>query len=125
MLTLSFGFKKPESGDTGSVVFPALEGNIQQLNDHDHDGSNSSKISSSSVTPLFVDLVAGSWVSESNGLYSQTVTLPGALSFDTTGYEAQLATDGHVVHPTIEKVSASQYKIYTNDNSQGMKVLYI
>ena len=41
MLTLSHGYEKPETGDKGSVFFPALEDNIQKLNDHNHNGLNS------------------------------------------------------------------------------------
>ena len=40
-ITLSNGYIKPEDGDTGAVWFDALEDNIQRVNDHNHDGSNS------------------------------------------------------------------------------------
>lgn len=126
MLTLSFGFQKPETGDLGGVVFPALEANIQQLNDHTHDGANSSKLTSGALSPLSEDVAAGAWgASIGNGLYKQTITLPAALSFDSTGFDVRLLSTGHVVHPTIEKVSATQYDIFTNDNTEGFKVLYI
>lgn len=125
MLTLSFGFKKPETGDLGTIVFPALEGNIQQLNDHSHDGIDSAKVLSSGVTPVQQSVAAGSWVATGIDLFKQTVTLPGTLSYDTTSFTVKLAGTGHVVHPTIEKVSASQYDIYTNDNSIGFEVSYL
>lgn len=124
MLTLSFGFQLPEDGDKGPVVFPALESNIQQLNDHDHDGSNSTKLTSAAFNPSSVTLAAGSWVLVGNGIYKQTVTLPGALTYDSTGFDVRLPS-GDIVYPTIEKVSSTQYDIYTNDNSIGMTVLYI
>lgn len=124
MITLSYGYKKPESNDKGPIVFPALESNIQLLNDHTHDGVTSAKIPSSSLLPLTTSLVAGSWVAAGNGLFKQTVTLPGALSFDTTAFTVKLET-GHVVYPTIEKISATQYDIYTNDSTLGFEVLYL
>lgn len=123
MITLSFGFKKPETGDLGPIVFPALEGNIQQLNDHNHDGSNTAKIPSSSITPLSATLAAGSWVSQGDGLYKQTVTVPAAVSVDTIGFDVRLA-NGDVVYPTIKKVAANQIDVFTNDNSVGMTILY-
>ncbi len=125
MLTLSFGFKKPENGDLGSIVFPALEDNIQQLNDHSHDGVDSTKIVSGSLDPTQVSIAAGSWVLVGNGLYKQTITLPGTLTYDKTSFTVKLSGTGHLVHPTIEKVSATQYDIYTNDNSVGFEVSYL
>ena len=52
MIILSYGFKKPELKDLGPVVFPALEDNWQQVNDHDHDGLNSAKIDIDANLPL-------------------------------------------------------------------------
>lgn len=124
MQTLSYGFKLPDSGDKGPTVFPALESNIQKLNDHTHDGSNSAKISSAGVTPGSSTLLAGSWVLVANGIYSQRVTLPAAYSYDSTVFTCRLPS-GHIIYPTIEKVSATQYDIYTNDNSVGMTVHYM
>jgi hypothetical protein len=49
MLTLSYGFKKPQVPDQGGVVFPALEANWQQVNDHNHDGVNSALIAGLSL----------------------------------------------------------------------------
>jgi len=125
MLTLSFGFKKPETGDTGSVIFPALEGNIQQLNDHNHDGANSSKISSSAISPLTSTALSASWVLVGNGIYSQTITMPAALAYDTTTFQVRLTSSGHLVYPRIDKVSASQYTIFTNDNTADFTIHYL
>lgn len=124
MLTLTHGFKKPETGDKGPIVFPALEDNIQQLNDHDHDGANSEKLPSSAIDPLTQSVLAANWgASIGNGLFKQTITLPAALSYDTTGFHCQLSS-GDVVACTIEKVSASQYDIFTNDDTETLTVLY-
>lgn len=125
MITLSFGYQLPQTNDKGPVVFPALEANIQRLNDHNHDGSNSPKISSAAIQPLTAAVAAGSWVAQGGGIYKQTITLPASLSYDTTGFDVRLASSGHVVHPTIEKVSASQYDIYTNDPTEGYSVVYL
>ena len=124
MITLSFGYQLPETNDKGPVVFPALESNIQQLNDHNHDGSNSAKIPSSSIEPLSIDLNAGDWVADVNGLFKQTVALPSALAFDNTAFQVQLP-NGDVVVPSINKISNAQYDIFTNDPTTGFKVLYL
>ena len=124
MVTLSFGFKRPETGDTGAIVFPALEDNITQLNNHTHDGSNSSKINSAAIDPILASLSSAAWVAQGGGLYKQTVTLPGALDFDTTAFTTRLPT-GETVLAQIDKVSDSQYDIWTNDNSVGFEVSYL
>jgi len=125
MLTLSFGFKKPETNDSGSVVFPALESNIQKMNDHTHDGANSSKIPSSSITKVTTSILSAGWVLVANGIYKQTVTLPGAVSYDTTKIVFKLTATGHEVFPTVEKVSASQYDVFLNDNTVDLSVMYL
>lgn len=125
MITLSNGYFLPETNDKGTIVFPALEANITRLNNHVHDGVDSEKLNTASIEPLSISLAAGSWVSVGDGLYKQTVTLPGALSFDTAAFTVKLGTSGHNVYPSIEKISASQYDIFTNDNTEGFEVIYL
>lgn len=124
MLTLTYGFKKPQTGDRGPTVFPAMEENIQKLNDHTHDGLNSSLLSSASIAAVTQTLLAGSWVSQGNGLYKQTVTLPGALTYSATNISFEHGTTGDLLYLTVNKVSSSQYDVFINDNSIGLKVRY-
>ncbi|MES2212774.1 MAG: hypothetical protein V4490_06520 [Pseudomonadota bacterium] len=125
MLTLSYGFKKPQTGDKGSLWFPALEGNFQQLNDHDHNGSNSARLTSSSVSVVTQAIVAGSWVATTGGTYRQLVTIAGGLFYDDYQIGVKLTVLGHVIYPTIEKVSNTQFYIYTNDNTLDYTILYL
>lgn len=76
MQTLTYGFKKPQVTDQGSIVFPALESNWQQVNDHNHDGVNSALLSPNSVLPsqtgnagkfLTTDGVNASWATVAGG----------------------------------------------------------
>jgi len=124
MLTLSFGFKKPENNDRGATVFTALEDNIQQLNDHTHDGTDSAKLSSSALELVSQTLANTDWVASTNDLYRQLVTLPAALNFDTLSLQCRLS-DGSVFFPTVEKVSTSQFYLYINDNTQNVTVIYV
>ena len=48
--TLSYGFIKPQSGDPMATWQSALESDVQQLNDHTHDGTNSALISAKSIS---------------------------------------------------------------------------
>ena len=124
MQTLTYGYLKPQTGDKGSVFFPALEFDIQQLNDHNHDGVTSALIDSSSIVATTQALLAGSWVSVGGGLYRQLVTMPGAMQYDNFFISAKLTTLGHQYYPTIEKVSANSFYIYINDNSLDVTVYY-
>jgi hypothetical protein len=122
--TLSYGYKLPTTGDRGPVVFPDLEDNIQQLNDHNHNGTNSSLISSASITAVTQTLLAGSWVLVADGIYKQTVTIPGTLQYDNTHISFTHATTGHLLYLSVEKVSATQFDVFINDNTAGLKVRY-
>jgi hypothetical protein len=45
------------------------------------------------------------------------------MQFNAVSIEIRLST-GHVIYPTIEKVSATQYDIYINDNSLNLTAVY-
>ena len=113
MQTLSYGYKLPANPDTGDQFFPAMEFNIQRLNDHTHNGVNSAPIASTQQSVL-----AASWAAApiGGGLYRQLVTMPVGFSYDTTNIWFKIST-GEFVYPTVERVSASTYYIYTNDNT--------
>lgn len=122
MQTLSYGYKLPEANDKGTILFTALEFNIQRVNDHDHDGSNSKKLSSSAVEGTPVTILAGNWVDLGNGNYRQSVSIPAAYDFDTVQLSFRLPS-GHYVFPTVEKIDDAQLWVYTNDNSTNYIML--
>ena len=113
MQTLSYGFKKPENDDRGDLFFPAMEENMQQLNDHTHNGVNSALLATTSQT-----ILSASWVAAAigGGLYRQLITVPTGFSYDTADIWFKLST-GEYVYPSIERASSTTYYIYTNDNS--------
>ena len=117
METLSYGFKKPATGDRGSVFWSALENNAQKTNDHTHDGSNSSKIQGYNVALATQDLSAGIWVSHSQGVNKMLVTIPNGLTFDTCTIKFRLASGTKSpVLLSAEYVSPTTYYIYSNSN---------
>lgn len=128
MQTLTYGFQLPETGDKGSVFFPALEDDIQQLNDHDHDGSNSTRLTAQSITAVSATIVLASWVLTAGGTYRQLVTMPPGTEFDDYGMAFQVASgasSGHRVNLSVEKVSATTFYVYINDNTVDVKILYL
>lgn len=124
MQTLTYGYLKPETGDKGSVWFPALEADIQQLNDHTHNGVNSSLIQSSSIIAVTQDILSANWVATTGGTYRQLVIMTGGLQYDNFMVNVRLTSTGHIIYPTIEKVSAATFYIYTNDNSLDYTLVY-
>lgn len=111
MIVLSYGYEKPQNTDTGDIVFPALERNWQRVNDHTHDGINSAPLSSTSQTiyDFFWTLAP-----IGGGVYRQLVTIPSPYDYDTADIWFRLST-GEFVYPSIERVSANSFYIYTND----------
>lgn len=131
MLTLSYGFKKPQTGDKGNVFFPALEDNIQQLNDHSHNGVDSAPISVAYLTKSSQSILAAAWVAVAGhtGTYRQEVTMPAGITWSNFIPRFLISgggTDGHQIFPTLEKGSASnKYYIYINDNTLALTALYV
>lgn len=124
MLTLSKGFKKPQTGDKGSVFFPAMEANIQQLNDHDHDGTDSAKIIGGNISNGLISIAAVDWVAFGSG-YRVLVTLPTGYAYDDTHKEFRIdggPNDGALVFPTVVKDSSSTMYVHSNDNTIALKV---
>jgi hypothetical protein len=125
MQTLSFGFKKPQTGDRGSVYFPALEDDIQQLNDHSHNGVDSALLSSSSFQAITQNLAAADWVLVSNGKYRQLVTVPGAITTLADWRVEFLDSSGNQQYLTMDRVSTTTYYVSINDNSIALVAQYL
>lgn len=126
MQTLSYGFLKPQTGDKGSVFFPALEANVQQLNDHTHNGTNSAKLTASSVTVVADTAAAIDWaaVSGQPGTFSQVVAMPAGMAFDDYNIAFRNAADGAHLYLSYIKASATTFTVFINDSSIDLDILY-
>lgn len=113
MQVLSNGYKLPETGDFGDVWFPALEDNITRVNSHNHDGSNSEKLSSKNITAESQTVVSGSF-SASGNAFRATVNMPAGLLFDDSAIICKDPTTKDQIHLKIEKINVSQFYLYTN-----------
>lgn len=122
MQTLSNGYLLPDTGDRGSTWFPALESNIQKINDHNHNGSNSEKLTSESVVSTTQQIIPGDWALQGNGLYRATVLMPGSLEFDTK--LISLRTNNKIVLGDIQRVTANSFYVFVNDNTLTVDVVY-
>ena len=113
MIVLSNGYKLPETGDFGNIWFPAIEDNIQRLNDHTHDGSNSEKLPSTSVEGVVLSLLSGAF-SVSGNEFMAVVTIPAAASVDTQGIIFRDPTTKETIYLRIVKISVTQFEVYTS-----------
>lgn len=126
--TLSYGFIKPQTGDKGSVFFPALETDIQKLNDHNHDGITSALISPLSVAKSTQSIDAANWISLGGGNYRQEVTLPSGYTLLQTIMRFEISgggADGNIIYPSLVKgTSTNKFYVYINDNTLTLRALY-
>lgn len=123
MITLSYGYKQPQNGDTGAVWFPALNFDIQRLNDHTHDGVNSAFIDAANIARASASVLNANWVADGTGRYKQTVSCPVGYDMDNFAMTTRIA-GGDLIHPTIDRVSSTSFTIYTLDNTLDYEVLF-
>lgn len=124
MVVLSYGFQQPENGDTGAVWFPALNTNIQKLNDHTHDGSNSSLLNAANSVGGTVNILAASWVLDVAGRYKQTVTVPSGFNMDSYNVLFRETSTGNLIYPSVEKLSSTTFRVYTIDNTLALTAVF-
>lgn len=125
MQTLTKGYLKPQTGDKGDVFFPALETDIQQINDHTHTGSDSQRLTSAAVTAVSQSISSAGWGASGSG-YRQLVTVPGTMLYDEyiIVFRDQ-ASPKPQLHLGVEKVSSNTYYVYCNDNTLSITAFYL
>lgn len=125
--TLSFGWIVPSSGDRGSVFFPALESNIQKSNDHTHNGTNSANLSPSAIsTTGFTSAIsAASWGSATNGIYTQSVTVPAGVT-EVNNYNVYFYNSSTMERLLLSmtRTAATTYNVSINDNTVNLVAVY-
>lgn len=123
MIILSKGYKKPQTGDFGDVWFPALEDNIDLSNSHNHDGIDGEKIDSISLNSTIATVLAAAFSDQGNGYWRATVTVPNGGLVDNYVITAKDPTTKEPVELRMEKLSATQFYLYTN-TVQDFEVYY-
>lgn len=122
MIILAYGVKQPTTGDKGSVFFPALEELCQRMASHDHDGLDSKPVSAASVEGSSVLAPAAGFSFVSAGIYSQLVNLPSGFNCDDSLLQVKLESTKEIVYPSIERMSATQIKIFSAVNNLDYRV---
>ena len=123
--TLTYGRKKPSTGDRGSTFFGNLEDNITLDDAHSHDGNDSVKVTTKNLTRSTVAVTNSGW-SSSGVMYRKLVTL-------TTGWtlgacDVRFFLNGgtltkNEIFPTCEWVTSGTFYLYMPVNDQAVDVL--
>lgn len=126
MITLTYGRKVPEAGDSGTPLFDALEENIALDDGHSHDGIDSPILDPQNFVGIADTITAAGWATYAGapiGHYRQLVTMHSGYLFNTTkiGFRT---TGGAYIYPTVERVSSTQYYVYSTDNTIDFIALY-
>lgn len=121
--TLTYGMQIPANGDNGDIWFPALAANFTALDSHNHDGVNSVKLTSTAFTAEIVSAPSGSWASQGNGTYRQTVTMPAGMDFDDYSVSFRDASTAAALYLSYVKLTNSTFYVYINDNTISLNVL--
>lgn len=114
MIILSKGYKLPETGDFGDEWFPALEDNTQLQNDHTHNGLNGEKIEGINLQSSTLTVLSGAFADQGNGYYRATATVPGGGLVDNFVVAVKDPTTKEPIFLKMEKLSATQFYLYTN-----------
>lgn len=120
----TFGYFVPADGDRGQTLFDALEANWQRVNDHSHNGVNSAKLSSASIASTSQAISSANWALHTNGLYRQLISTVGGLLYENYNLMFRDSSNGDHLFLDTEKVGASQYYVYINDNTKDLTVSY-
>jgi hypothetical protein len=125
--TTSKGYYKPATGERG--FWDSLNSNTDRINDHTHDGSDSTVIPAKNIVKGTSTISSASWAATTGkaGTYEQTITVPSGYTNKTcsiTFYIASGSNDGNIVFPSIVYVTSTTYKVYTNDNTVDYKAVY-
>jgi hypothetical protein len=123
--TLSKGYKKPDTGDRGSIWFKNLEDNIDRINSHDHDGTNSEKVTSKNIVATTSAIASGDWGADQGGsTYLATVTLASGVTFENHSLTFIDDSNGARLHPTVRKTSSTTFTVSVNDNTLDITIVY-
>lgn len=125
MITLTYGLKKPESGDKGATLWTALQDDIAHIDAHTHNGTDSPKLSVQNLNVTTQAISHLNWAANGPaGHYRQTVTMPAGFTYDNFIIDFRKTTTGEKIYPTVEKVTSTTYFIYTIDNTLDVTAVY-
>ncbi|NJM54546.1 MAG: hypothetical protein HC841_00240 [Verrucomicrobiae bacterium] len=124
METTPYGYRVPETGDAAKGIggwYEAIEFDIERLDQHNHDGTNSRQLSSSAIPTSAVVIPAADWVVDGVG-YKQTLTTPAAVpeinDVSVRFYQtAPVAEVGKNAQLSFTRLTATTVDVFCSDNT--------
>lgn len=126
-ITLSYGYIQNQTGDRGAVFWPDLEFNIARINGHNHDGSNSALIPTSSIDTASNNVLAAGWaaVVDQAGTYKQTVTVPSGVNLNKHLPRFKHSVSGEVLNLSFTILTTTTFEVFINDATAALQVAYV
>jgi len=110
--TLTNFYILPDTGDLGTVWFPALESNIQQLNDHTHNGVNSNKLTATSIEVITDNILVADFALDGSR-YRVLKTVPAGTTVSEINISFRDPTTKDKIYLETALVSATTYYVYS------------
>jgi hypothetical protein len=125
--TTTYGYKKPITGERG--YFTSLEFNIDRTDSHSHDGITAPLLAPIAISKPTATLASGAWVAVAGktGLFRQDVTLPASYTMEQVGLKFLVSgggEDGAELLLSVDKLTSTSFRVYINDSSLALKVVY-
>jgi len=136
--TINFGtgsYEVPDTLDQGDALFTILDDIFARLINHSHTGVDSKSITlniSKDVTDFIKDthIVWNAHLSgtTSYGMFKATMTLPSGATYEGNirryfYQDSVLLGNWKEFYPTTEKIDATTYYLFSNDNNLNIRVV--
>ena len=117
--TLTYGLKKPVDGDDSASWMDDYEDNLDLLDSHNHNGTNSAQLSSAAIAKESVEaVVVGDWTGGSAGAWTlgSQITVPTAFQSALT-HSAELCQV--VIYEDDDATNSYNERIYPKVTFNG------
>lgn len=123
--TENYSYEVPTTGDDSlgaSGWMQTIRDFMLRIIDHTHDGDDSARLTSAAID-AHTSTTGTGWGAATNGVVSQVIAMPTDMEYDKYKLEFRTAA-GLTVLLKHEKVTATSYRVYTNDATQNYTVLF-
>jgi hypothetical protein len=128
--TTPYGYRVPQTGDAAKGIggwYESVEFDVDRLDNHNHDGTNSRLLSSTAIPTATVDVLAANWLPDGPS-YKQTVTMPASVpEVDNVSVRfkqtAPVGPAGMNAMLSFKRLTATTVEIYCSDNTASFLMI--
>jgi hypothetical protein len=131
MTLTTYGYKLVSDGDLAkgaSGWFAMLNYNTSRFDAHNHDGVSSALLALSALSPYTGTVLAAGWV-VTGSTYKQTITVPAGVT-EVNNYNvkfiftAPAGKIGEIAYLHYDRLTATTYEVFCNDNTAAFTAVY-